>query len=176
MKKRVSAIVVSLALSSPLVWAASQGSKAAEQGMGPQMMQQGGGMAQMPMMRQMQAMHDQMSRIHETEDPEERQELLMKHMQSMQGMMQMMHGMMGIMGGQGGMMSQRGMGGRAPGLMHGGGTMNAPGAGGTTDTRESIHERMDMLQERLDAMQTLMDQMMQNQREMLKSMPGMGAM
>lgn len=150
--------------------------------MGPQMMMQGGGqgMAQMPMMRQMQEMHDQMGRIHATEDPHERRALLEKHMESMQGMMQMMHGMMGMMGGRGGMMGsgpqeQGGMHSPGTGMMGGQGGTAAPGGSNMQGMAERLHQRMNMMQDRMDTMQVLMEQMMENQREMLRNMPGGGS-
>lgn len=178
MKKQAIAIVVSLALSSPLVLAASHGAANTQSGMGSQMMQQGGsGMAQMPMMRQMQQMQEQMGLIHNTDDPKQRRKLLEEHIESMQGMMQMMHGMMGS---QGGMMGPRGMGqgamqGQGPGMMGGQGSMTGPGATNMPDMSGQFGQRMDMMQERMNTMQMLMDQMMQNQSEILNSMPGMGA-
>lgn len=102
-------------------------------------------MPQMEQMQQMQgrmqAMQEQMARIHETEDPAERQRLMQEHMESMhQGMMTM------------GQMMQRGMAGNAM----------APCDDGDTQcqmNRMQMSQRM--MAQQMGMMHQMMEQMMQ---------------
>jgi hypothetical protein len=89
------------------------------------------------MQKNMDAMHEQMARIHATQDPQERQRLMHEHMQNMhQGMM-----MMGQMGQ-----------GEAP----------RPCAAGDTECRmNQMQTQQQMMGQRMGMMQQMMQQMME---------------
>ena len=94
----------------------------------------------------MQAMHEQMERIHAAQDPEERQRLMSEHMQSMQESM----GMMGRMGQSAPAESPRGQSQCAQGDM--------------PCRMQEMQTQHGMMQERMSTMHQLMEQMVEHMR------------
>jgi hypothetical protein len=159
MKPMMKIVVVASALSVPLAFShtlladADKASKSVEH-------PQGAGMAMMPMAQQMQRMHEEMTKIHDTKDPKKRHELMREHANSMQSMMQMMHGMMAGQGMMQGPMGGAGTGapqGMGPGMGQGMG----PGSG-------AMMGRMGMMEKRMNMMQMMMDQMLKQQELLLE--------
>gem|GEM_PF-238701 len=182
MRKQLAIATLSMILSVPVTFAAEQGSKAkqvseqeahhpegqesVEGGLGTA---GGGMMGGMPMHQQMQAMREQMQKIHATEDPQERHKLMQEHRQSMHDMMKMMHGMMAgqSMMGDCPMMGPGMMGGGQPGMMMGGqlgmmmggqpGMMGGGQQGTMSDRQAMMDRRMNMMAERMNMMQMMME-------------------
>jgi hypothetical protein len=95
----------------------------------------------------MQAMHEQMARIHATQDAEERERLMHEHMQAMHESM----GMMARMGQEPGNQGSSGQSRCAQGDM--------------PCRLQEMQRQHGMLQQRMGAMQGLMEQMMEHLRE-----------
>lgn len=93
------------------------------------------------MQTRMQAMREQMARIHATEDPEERQRLMQEHMRSMHEGMMMMGRMMG------------GPGAQEP--------MRQCQEGDTECRMSQMQMQQQMMGQRMGMMQQMMEQMME---------------
>jgi hypothetical protein len=94
------------------------------------------------MQRNMDAMHEQMARIHATQDPQERQRLMHEHMQNMHQGMTMMGQMMGPMG----------QGGEAP---------RACAEGDIECRMRQMQMQQQMMSQRMGMMQQMMQQMIE---------------
>lgn len=131
------------------------------------------------MQAQMQAMHEQMSKLAQTKDPAERQKLLQQHWQSMQSAMQSMRGFWGA--GPMGQWAGRGMadGGMGGGHMGGGhmgggpGMMNWGNAGGYYEhmSPEQAKRHRYMSDQFMGMQQQMMEQMLEHQQWMFQSAP-----
>jgi hypothetical protein len=117
----------------------SLGGLAQESGQGTQPTPQTEQMQQMQ--TRMQAMREQMARIHATEDPEERQRLMQEHMRSMHEGMMMMGRMMG------------GPGAQEP--------MRQCQEGDTECRMSQMQMQQQMMGQRMGMMQQMMEQMME---------------
>jgi hypothetical protein len=93
------------------------------------------------MQRNMDAMHEQMARIHATQDPQERQRLMHDHMQNLHQGMMMMGQMMGPMGQ--------------------GGAPRACAEGDTECRMNQMQMQQQMIGQRMGMMQQMMQQMME---------------
>lgn len=123
--------------------------------------------------KNMQRMHEQMTKINQTQDPQEKQKLMKEHFELMQNTMPMMQGMMGSMGCPmmgGKMMMGNGMMGNK---MMNGNMMN--GHMGWDDmndyysklTPEQVKQRQYMMDNYMGMQNMMMDNMMQHQNWMM---------
>ena len=153
MKKLFVAMVAGIALTSPLLQAASKDTGAPQSSSKPQApsaVEFDRNLAQLQ--GQMKTMQAQMDQIRKTQDPQERQKLLEQHWATMQSAMTIMHGMWGpgTMG--------HGMG---PGMMGGWGHM---GSYYSHLTPEQLRQRQYMTDQYLRMQQEMMTNMMWQQQ------------
>jgi hypothetical protein len=161
MKKLLVAMAVGIALTSPVLQAASKDTAGPQSSSKPPP----GGAAEFDrnlglLQEQMKTMLAQMDQIGKTQDPQERQKLLEQHWGTMQSAMTIMHGMWGpgMMGhGTGPGM----MGGAGPGMMGGWGHM---GGYYSHLTPEQLRQRQYMTDQYLRMQQEMMNNMMWQQQ------------
>jgi hypothetical protein len=161
MKKLLVVLTAGIALTSPVLQAASKDTSAP----------QGSSKTQQPgaaefdknltqLQEQMKAMQAQMDQIRKTQNPQERQKLLEQHWATMQSAMTIMRGMWGPgMMGRG--MGPGMMGGAGPGMMGGWGHM---GGYYSHLTPEQLRQRQYMTDQYLRMQQEMMNNMMLQQQ------------
>lgn len=152
MKKLFVAMAAGIALTSPVLQAASKDTGAphnTSKTQPPGAVEFDKNLAQLQ--EQMKTMQAQMDQIRKTQDPQERQKLLEQHWATMQSAMTIMHGMWGP-----GM-----MGGAGPGMMGGWGHM---GGYYSRLTPEQLRQRQYMTDQYLQMQQEMMNNMMLQQQ------------
>ncbi|MFM0036225.1 hypothetical protein [Paraburkholderia strydomiana] len=157
MKKLLVALAAGIALTSPVLQAASKdtvASPSSSKTQPPSSAEFDKNLAQLQ--EQMKAMQAQMEQIRKTQDPQERQKLLEQHWATMQSAMTIMHGMWGP-----GMMGHGMMGGASPGMMGGWGHK---GDYYSRLTPEQLRQRQYMTDQYLRMQQEMMNNMMLQQQ------------
>ena len=161
MKKLFVAMAAGIALTSPVLQAASKDTDAphsTSKTQPPGAVEFDKNLAQLQ--EQMKTMQAQMDQIRKTQDPQERQKLLEQHWATMQSAMTIMHGMWGPrMMGHG--MGPGMMGGAGPGMMGGWGHM---GGYYSRLTPEQLRQRQYMTDQYLQMQQEMMNNMMWQQQ------------
>ncbi|MEI6001210.1 hypothetical protein H3V53_29770 [Paraburkholderia bengalensis] len=170
MKKLLFPVAICIALSSPMLHAASKDATAAQgtsKAQSTDMAAFDKNLAQFQ--EQMKTMQAQMNQIRQTQDPKERQKLLQQHWATMQSAMTTMHGMWGSgMMGHGmmghGMMGQgmMGQGMMGQGMMSGG--WGHMGGYYSRLSPEQLRQRQYMTDQYLQMQQEMMNNMMWQQQ------------
>jgi hypothetical protein len=161
MKKLLVALAAGIALTSPVLQAASKDTAASQTSsktQPPSAAEFDKNLAQLQ--EQMTTMQAQMEQIRKTQDPQERQKLLQQHWATMQNAMTIMHGMWGP-GMMGHGMGPGMMGGAGPGMMGGWGHM---GGYYSHLTPEQLRQRQYMTDQYLRMQQEMMNNMMLQQQ------------
>ncbi|MFM0514288.1 hypothetical protein [Paraburkholderia sp. RL17-373-BIF-A] len=161
MKKLLVAMAAGIALTSPVLQAASKDTGAPQSSsktQPPGAAEFDKNLAQLQ--EQMKTMQAQMDQIRKTQDPQERQKLLEQHWATMQSAMTIMHGMWGP-GMMGHGMGPGMMGGAGPGMMGGWGHM---GGYYSRLTPEQLRQRQYMTDQYLQMQQEMMNNMMWQQQ------------
>lgn len=161
MKKLFVAMAAGIALTSPVLQAASKDTGATQstsKTQPPGAAEFDKNLAQLQ--EQMKTMQAQMDQIRKTQDPQERQKLLEQHRATMQSAMTIMHGMWGP-GMMGHGMSPGTMGSAGPGMMGGWGHM---GGYYSRLTPEQLRQRQYMTDQYLQMQQEMMNNMMLQQQ------------